>query len=481
MKRFVSKRVSVAVLAAALLVSPQFLFARGAGAQAPAAPAAREVPAILAGHSWIPAGASVAPPEGAPEWFRYSGRFAGQRAPGRAFERVTDLESVMGLSGGRPTGYSVPIYGQPLQGYSGIRAMPDGTFWALPDNGFGNMRNSQDALLSLQRVGIDWDTGAVEVLDILWFHDPDFNVPFHIINEHTERRYLTGSDFDPESFQITNDAIWVGDEFGPYLIKMDFTGRVQRVFSTYVDGRVVRSPEHHTVAPPGMPGSVFNFDVQRSKGFEGMALSTCGTRLFPLLEGALWTGTEFENVNGRRFLRLLEFCLVQEEWTGRYWQYVLEQNHLAIGDFNMISPTHALVIERDDFEGTMDFALPPGGDPERYFANPAQFKRVFLIEFSETNVFGPVTKHAYIDLLRIQDPNNVSRVPLNDGVFTFPHFTIESVDRVDEHHIIVANDTNFPFSSSRNPNRADDNEFILLRVEELLRGIPFVPAPFDVR
>jgi len=82
--------------------------------------------------------------------------------------------------------------------------------------------------------------------------------------------------------------------------------------------------------------------------------------------------------------------------------------------------------------------------------------------------------------LRIQDPNNVSRVPLNDGVFTFPHFTIESVDRVDEYHIIVANDTNFPSSSSRHPNRADDNEFILLRVEELLRGIPFVPAPFDV-
>ena len=59
MKRFVSKRVGVSVLAAGLLFSPQFLLARGAGAQAPAVPTAREVPAILAGHAWIPAGASV--------------------------------------------------------------------------------------------------------------------------------------------------------------------------------------------------------------------------------------------------------------------------------------------------------------------------------------------------------------------------------------------------------------------------------------
>jgi hypothetical protein len=33
----------------------------------------------------------------------------------------------------------------------------------------------------------------------------------------------------------------------------------------------------------------------------------------------------------------------------------------------------------------------------------------------------------------------------------------------------VGNDNNLPFSSSREPNQADDNEFILLDVADLLK------------
>ena len=71
--------------------------------------------------------------------------------------------------------------------------------------------------------------------------------------------------------------------------------------------------------------------------------------------------------------------------------------------------------------------------------------------------------------MNIKDPNNMARKPLNNGVFTFPFFTIENVDVVDGEHIIVGNDNNYPFSSSREPNQADDNEFILLKVPELLK------------
>ena len=62
-----------------------------------------------------------------------------------------------------------------------------------------------------------------------------------------------------------------------------------------------------------------------------------------------------------------------------------------------------------------------------------------------------------------------SVLPVN-GVLTFPFFTIENVDRVDETHIIVGNDNNLPFSSSRDPNKADDNEFVLLEVGEFLKA-----------
>jgi hypothetical protein len=52
----------------------------------------------------------------------------------------------------------------------------------------------------------------------------------------------------------------------------------------------------------------------------------------------------------------------------------------------------------------------------------------------------------------------------------FPFFTIENLDVVDEKHIVVGNDNNLPFSSSREPNKADDNELVLLEVETLLKA-----------
>ena len=52
----------------------------------------------------------------------------------------------------------------------------------------------------------------------------------------------------------------------------------------------------------------------------------------------------------------------------------------------------------------------------------------------------------------------------------FPFFTIENVDVVDPQHIIIGNDNNLPFSSSRQPNRVDDNELILLNVGDFLQS-----------
>jgi hypothetical protein len=42
------------------------------------------------------------------------------------------------------------------------------------------------------------------------------------------------------------------------------------------------------------------------------------------------------------------------------------------------------------------------------------------------------------------------------------------VEVVDATHIVVGNDNNLPFSSSREPNKADDNELILLEVGDFL-------------
>jgi hypothetical protein len=55
-------------------------------------------------------------------------------------------------------------------------------------------------------------------------------------------------------------------------------------------------------------------------------------------------------------------------------------------------------------------------------------------------------------------------------VLKVPFFTIENVEVVDATHIVVGNDNNLPFSSSREPNKADDNELVLLEAGELLRA-----------
>ncbi len=423
-------------------------------------------PAVLAGHAVMPAATYIDVPADAPADLRISGKFT-------TGKRVEALGSVEGLSAGRPTGISLPFKGQPIQGHSGIKKMADGTFWILTDNGFGAKANSPDSALYLNRYRVDFEQGGFERLETVFLHDPDKKVPFRIVHEGTEKRYLTGSDFDTEGFQIVGDNLWIGDEFGPYLIKADMRGKVLGVFETSADGKPVRSPDHPAVTTPAMPGGTVEFNARRSKGYEGLAASKDGKFLYGLLEGPLWDSEkkDFEKTaDGKAYLRILEFDVAAEKWTGRHWKYVLEANGHAIGDFNMIDATTGMIIERDDGEGTADKACPAGQRATNCFHDIAKFKRVYKIEMTDANANGPVRKIGHIDLMKIADPNKKARKPLNGDFLTFPFFTIENVDVVDEKHIVVGNDNNLPFSTSREPNKADDNELVLLEVEAFLKA-----------
>ena len=422
-------------------------------------------PATLAGHAMIPAATYLPTPADAPADLKTPGKFTSGR-------RAEAIGGVMGMSFERPTGIGLPMPGQPIQGHSGIKTMPDGSFWVLTDNGFGSKANSPDVMLYLNQYRIDWSAGTLARQATIFLHDPDKKVPFRITHEGTEKRYLTGSDFDLEGFQIIGTTLWIGEEFGPYVIKADMTGRILGVFETMADGKPVRSPDHFAVASPGLPGQAGNFNLRRSKGYEGFAASKDGKFLYGMLEGPLWDAEkkDFEKLDGREYVRILEFDVAAEKWTGRHWKYVMEANGLAIGDFNMIDGTTALVIERDNGEGTVDRACAAGTRGTNCFPDLAKFKRAYKIEMTEANVGGPVRKIGHIDLMKIADPNKKARKPLNDGVLTFPFFTIENVDVVDATHIIVGNDNNLPFSSSRDPNKADDNEFILLEVGDFLKA-----------
>ncbi|MEI6158780.1 MAG: esterase-like activity of phytase family protein, partial [Roseococcus sp.] len=172
-----------------------------------ALPAAAETrfEARLVGQAILPAATFLAPPADAPEYFRVSGRFNG---PGNL--RNETLGSIPGVSlpgyGPRPTGLAMPFPGQPLQGFSGIKPVGDGSYWVTGDNGFGNRRNSPDALLMIHRVRPNFQSGAVAVENTIFLSDPNRVAAFPIVNEATPTRYLTGADFDLESIQPLPDG-----------------------------------------------------------------------------------------------------------------------------------------------------------------------------------------------------------------------------------------------------------------------------------
>ncbi len=426
-----------------------------------------EFAARIAGHVILPAETFIEAPADAPADLRVSGKFANGPV------RIEAIGTSEGRSAGRPTGVKLPFRGQPVQGHSGIKAMPDGTYWVVSDNGFGTKANSPDAALFLSHYRMNWSTGTIERIRTVFLHDPDKKVPFRVVHEGTEKRYLTGADFDLEGFQIIGDKFWIGEEFGPFLIRADMNGKVEAVFETMADGKPVMSPDHFRVTSQN-PGQTMpaNVNLGRSRGYEGLAASKDGKFIYGLLEGPLWDGEkkDWEKQDGNQVLRILEFSVAEQKWTGRHWKYVLSPGATAIGDFNMIDATTALVIERDNGEGTQDKACPAGQRAENCFHDLAKFKRIVKIEMNDANANAAVRKIGFIDLMKIQDPDKKARKPLNDGVYTFPFFTIENVDIVDGKHIIVGNDNNLPFSSSRDPNKADDNEFLLLEVEALLKA-----------
>jgi hypothetical protein len=433
--------------------------------------AQQQFPATLAGHAFLPATTFMPAPADAPAFLHSSGKFTG--APAQRVSGIGALEGTSFLSAAkapRGTGHYLPAAGQPVQGFSGIKTMAGGEYLVLTDNGFGGKANSPDAMLMFHRVKPDWTTGRVLLQETLFLHDPDHKVPFVIVTEATATRYLTGSDFDIESIQPIGDAIYFGDEFGPYIIKTDLKGKVLSVHGTMVDGKPARSPDHPAMSMPAVPGAV-KFEVRRSRGFEGMAASKDGKTLYPLIEGPVWdaAANAWEMKNGREYLRILEFDVARGEYTGKSWKYLLEINGNNIGDFNMIDASTGLIIERDNGEG--DAAQACAGEPKSDCFNiAAKFKRVYKIDLAQADAEGFVKKVGYIDLMDIADPDGKAKIGGKGGKLTFPFVTIEDVDVVDADHIIVANDNNYPYSMGRALGQQDHNEFVLLKVGDFLRA-----------
>jgi len=345
--------------------------------------------------------------------------------------------------------------GQPVQGFSGVWPRGDGSYYAMPDNGFGTRKNSPDFYLRLYIItlGLKTATGGTGTIDVskdfIQLRDPDRKVNFLIVNENTPDRLLTGSDFDIESFvQAKDGSFWFGDEFGPFLLHTDATGRVLSKPIELPDFREGKDVKQDFIRSPDNPFLRFpDYSAQnpsnllRSHGFEGLAISPDKTKLYPLLEGAV-AGDPVER------LILSEFDLATEQYTGRQWFYRLETGTNRMGDLHAVNAHEFLVIERDNGQG----------------AN-AMFKRIFKIDTQTTDKDGYVLKEKIVDLLNISDPNNLAGFGHH---FTFPCECVEDVAILDTTTLVVLNDNNYPKEGDRVPGQKNNTEFLLLKLAEPL-------------
>jgi hypothetical protein len=336
-------------------------------------------------------------------------------------------------------GVSVPFVDkQPVQGFSAVLPAEPGSFWAMEDNGFGAKANSADFLLRVYHLTPHFETakggdGTVTVGGFIQLRDPDGKIPFLLTRSD---RLLTGSDFDIESVRKVKDGtLWFGDEFGPFLLHTDGTGKVLEA-PIALPG--VQAPENAYLSPPNLP------NLPSSGGFEGMAMTPDGKTLYPMLEKAV-TGDD------PQLRRINEFDVGSEQYTGRRWWYRLDVGAVSIGDFTQLDEHRFVVIERDGAQGTA-----------------AHLKRIYEVDLRDVGMDGALTKKLAVDLMYIADPDRISEPgrPGDIGLgstFSFPYVTIEDVLPLDRERLLVINDNNYPFSTGRNPGLPDYDDFIVVR------------------
>jgi hypothetical protein len=381
---------------------------------------------------------------------------------------------------------------QPIPGWSGLLLNDDGTFTALPDNGFGSKANSADYVLGFYNVSVSFKTasdgtsnpGSIANNSFTAFNDKnrilangagvDLLITADLVNYRTGNgfgsnsgipvdpaivagRLLTGYDFDVESIAKGADgSYWVGEEFGPYVLHFA------------ADGTLLDEPiPHPFLKSPANPAVIAQPGTQTlasSRGFESLALNATGDRLYAVPEGAP-TVDALRAVSGdERVVEIFEIDPAAKAYTGVTYKYRKEGtvtgNAIVIGDMTNVGGNKYVLIERDSLLGVN-----------------AVVKRLYLIDFGVVDADGILVKTLLVDLLHISDPldiaGDLAGAPGPDE-FSMPFDSIESVRQIDEYTLAVAIDTNYPTEDGRVPGSPDNTEIITLEFAEPLAGEPVV-------
>jgi hypothetical protein len=287
--------------------------------------------------------------------------------------------------------------------------------------------------------------GIVRILKWITLRDPDHRIPFKIVNDATPDRLLTGGDFDIESVREDyRGTLWFGEEFGPFLVHTDATGKVLEAPIPLPD---VKSPDYPADFPAPIAGAA---NLNSSAGFEGMAISPDGRTLYPTLEGPVVGDDPLTR-------RMYQFDIRSHRYAAKRRTYHIDDPTWSVSDLYALDDHHMVALERD---GTMG-------------ATTAH-KQAFAIDLRRTDASGALVKREVLDLEHLRDPALIS-LPARPGdvglgdPFAMPYVTLEALLPLPGDRVAIVNDTNFG-STGRNPGLPDYSDFIVVSVPGLHDG-----------
>jgi hypothetical protein len=402
-------------------------------------------------------------------------------------------------------GYTLPFPNrQPMQGFSAFAAAPTGGCWyVMQDNGFGSKASSPDALLHVYAIQPDWASGKVVPANFstcttlagfnadsyIRLRDPDRKLGYALVTDGANYpgttlspagrtvavdplikagRLLTGGDLDVESFVLDADGnFWFADEFGPFLVKTDRTGKV--LAKEVALPNTLKLGSNPLVQSPNNPLlGMATANLPNSGGLESMAIDPAGRRIYTLLERELSTDTDPQrrilNVFDIRTNAFLPTSYAYRVGSGTYVNAagVTVNEVYSVNDMTAVNDHAFLVVEKDRGAGDARSGLFPASKADRV---AAKVKKVYKIDLNKVDANGYLVKEEVVDLMNIADPKGLGGAATIGGVFTFPMECVEAVRIVDRHTLMLVNDNNYPGGAgSRNPKKPDNNEFILVRL-----------------
>lgn len=157
-----------------------------------------------------------------------------------------------------------------------------------------------------------------------------------------------GLRLDPEGVRVSAmNTLWISEEYGPWIDEFSMDGLHLRRIAPPARFRIARpdgDPERE-LPPHNTSGR------QPNRGFEGLAITPDGERLYAILQGPLIQDGALDGENERtgRNVRVLEVTIA----TGAMREFVYPMNSAAFGISEIVafSQTGMLVLERDGRAG----------------------------------------------------------------------------------------------------------------------------------